>query len=142
MLGRKNRMSNRNHQIVNLPRSQNKKSKPKVLSQSTEECDKNKSKSFYGTGSRSKAMTAQHSNHHVSLVFSLCCPFFSSSLPLTLFIPFTSQPWSGALDTLLRPFPPDVRYNFQRALGGFAEALGRMFPQHNPVRSMNEPTIC
>jgi hypothetical protein len=39
------------------------------------------------------------------------------------------QPWSGLLSAVLRPFPPDVRYNIERALGGVGEALANLFPK-------------
>jgi len=41
------------------------------------------------------------------------------------------QPWSGFVEKLLSPLPPDIRYNIQRALGGVAEAVGKLFPDQN-----------
>ena len=58
-------------------------------------------------------------------------PLYTPAINLSTSSHIYTQPWSGFLETILRPFPPDVRYNIQKALGGVAEAVGRMFPQQN-----------
>ncbi|KAL4516013.1 hypothetical protein Ndes2526B_g00727 [Nannochloris sp. 'desiccata'] len=87
-----------------LPRSQ--KSTSFKLSHSSKEANKGK-KSFQGTGDVQKTGRKQE----VQTI--------------------QSHPWSGFVEKLLSPLPPDIRYNIQRALGGVAEAVGRMFPNQN-----------
>ena len=114
-----------------LPRS--KQSGVKPISQTSTESCKGGSKKRYaepsaGRPARNQAAVASPAHHVRSWRWRAVIRPFNIHVP-GITVHSCVQPWSGLLSAVLRPFPPDVRYNIERALGGIGEALSNLLPK-------------
>ena len=116
-----------------LPRSKSASQPARLDAKSSEGCKKKRTQMGGSTNlqhqfsgkSRAELTRGDHVSACLRCVPALArLPAPARLLPTTL--PCVPQPWSGAVEALLRPLPADWRHNIQSAFSSMGAALGKL----------------